>query len=110
VIIPVSADFCFSRAPGVNEGVNDFLLFIQMILLLLFFVGVFTDYFFVFSIHWIFHFRSDAARCKNRMHSCRVIFLLFSVRGGLIDSLFSNRCITEVCNRPITEFATGQLH
>jgi hypothetical protein len=48
-----------------------------------FFVRVFTDYFFVFSIHWIFHFRSDAARCKNRMRSCRVIlFLLFSVRGG----------------------------
>jgi hypothetical protein len=46
-----------------------------------FFVRVFTDFFFVFSIHWIFHFRADAARCKNRMCSRRVIFLLFSVRG-----------------------------
>jgi hypothetical protein len=42
-----------------------------------FFVRVFTDFFFVFSIHWIFHFRADAARCKNRMCSRRVIFLLF---------------------------------
>jgi hypothetical protein len=67
------------------RGVNDFLLFIQMIfLLLLFCIRVFTDYFFfVFSIHCMFHIRSGVARCKNRMRSRRVIFLIFSVRGGV---------------------------
>jgi hypothetical protein len=51
------------------------------------------------------------ARCKNRMRSRRVIFLIFSVRGGwvLIDSLLATVASQKlqsayywVCNRSIT--------
>jgi hypothetical protein len=59
----------------------------------------------------MFHIRSDVARCKNRMRSRRVIFLIFSVRGGwgLIDSLLATVASQKlqsayywVCNRSIT--------
>jgi hypothetical protein len=60
-----------------------------MILLLLFFVRVFTDFFLCFPFIGFFIFEHTRLGVKIACAPVVLFFLLFSVRGVLIDSLFA---------------------